>query len=764
MQMEQMEISSLGLKDYLMVILDRKWIVLLVFLLVTASAVYYAETTPPIYQSMSVLMSEANVMPASVFPMMDPFYYQGPMEYLTNLQRLMSTGEFATSVVKRMSNEWGFDVGVYEVQGGARLHNPMGTRIIEIIALADEPDKVSALANSVAQVLIEQTTNIRSADTDRAIDFLSNQLELVDNNLRDAEVKLNRFKEQEGILTPTFSRLGSTYGGGRAGSGLVGKLSSFQSEVAWIQSEKELTQVQLDSVNDLIAEKKNQLTLSKEVDYLSGSVTPQIKQLQNKISGWQVDLMLLQDTLTDKHYKVVELKRKVENAQEQLQKELDDLIQDKSVSLDPISQWQGLVNQAVQLTVKMNGLDHREKLAAKRLEEFKKENPDFLDKEVQLTRLEREARVREKTYMLLTDRYEEMQLMRQVNSQEFRMVDQAHPPTFPVKPNKVRIITLGVLLGLIMGTGIAWLLEYMDDSIRRVDDVENRVGLPIVGSVPKIQAVSVPAALPAPKDDGENLPDKSPGKSRKLSKEYRKRVEVLQGRLINNISAKSPVAESYRSLWTNIQFADLDKPVKTILVTSPSPKEGKSLTTANLALTMAQADVKVLVIDADLRRPTVHRLFGCEKTPGLSELLTGDPKDIKEYVKNTYTDNLYVLPAGESPPNPVGILGSEKMKQLVEEASNQFDVVLFDSPPVIAMADASILATGLDLTLLVLQAGSTKRHVAMQAKELLQRLRINIFGVVLNGVDYSKRYGYYYYYYHYHNYYNREERGRDEAV
>ncbi|MFC1714526.1 GumC family protein [Candidatus Poribacteria bacterium] len=772
MQMEQMEARTMGFKDYLTIFLDRKWIILLVFLLITASAVYYAETAQPMYQTMAVLMSESNVMTASVFPMMNPFYYRGPLEYLTNLQRLMLTGEFATSVVEKMSKEHGIDIGISAAQTGVRLNNPETTQIIEVIARSGEPRRAAALANSVAEAVIEKTSEIKNSDTNRALMFLESQLEVVDENLRDAEEKLNTFKEDEGILagmttTVDTSSFGSQLGNERyVRASLVGHLTQLQAQVTYAQSERELAQAQLDSVNSMIAEKRNQLALTKEVDYLVGSVTPQIAQLQQKIAAWQVELAVLEENFTDKHPQVVELKQRVENAQEQLKSELTGLVEQKGVSasVDPISEWQSLVDQAVQLTVKLRGAENQENFATSKFEKFKEDNPDLLDKEVELVRLEREARIREKTYMLLTDRREEMLLLKQVNAQQFRLVDEAFAPRYPVSPNKTRIITLGVILGLMLGCAVAFVLEHLDDSVRRVDDVEKVLGLPIVGSVPKIQAAAnAQVALPQANDStSQSLSAISPERTKKQNRETRKRLELLQGRLIKNVGSKSPVAESYRSLWTNIQFADLDNPVKTILVTSPGPKEGKSLTTANLALTIAQSDLRVLVIDADLRRPTVHRLFGCHRSPGLSELITGDVSNIEEYVSNTYADNLYVLPGGVLPPNPVGILGSDKMKQLVAEAARRFDVVLFDSPPVIAMADASILATGLDLTLLVLQAGQTKRQVAMQAKALMERLNINIFGVVLNGVDYSKRYGYHYYYYHYHNYYTSEE--RDEAV
>jgi tyrosine-protein kinase Etk/Wzc len=495
--------------------------------------------------------------------------------------------------------------------------------------------------------------------------------------------------------------------------------------------------------------------------------------LQTKIADWQLELATLQDTYTDKHYRVVELKQRIREAQNRLHAEIANLVEERSIN--PISEWENLVQQAVSLYVQLKGFEHRETLAASRIEQFRKEHPDLLDKEVQLVRLEREARIREKTYMLLMDRYEEMLLLKQVGSREFSIVDSAIPPGGPIAPRKMRIIIAGLLVGLVMGVAAAFFLEYMDDSIKQGQDVEQDLRLPVVGLIPKIHVAK--ARLPVPESsqtadsteadiDGmqalskSGQPEASSGETSKRRRRKREReVEILQGRLVGNVGISSPTAESYRSLWVNIQYAGVDREVKTILVTSPGPREGKSLTVANLASIMAQSGVKVLVVDADLRRPTIHSLFGYKRAPGLSELMSGESGNINEYAKNTYVDNLYVLTCGKTPPNPVGILGSEKMKKIIEEAREQFDVVLFDSPPLVAMADASVLASELDTTILVLRVGQTKLKIASQAREMLERLDIDVFGAVLNNMDYSRRYSpYYYYYHHYKSYYSREKK------
>ena len=759
MQMDPLVANHVGFRDYLAIILDKKWIALLIFLLVTAFAVYYAETTPPVYRAMTVLMSETSNMPSMDF---NAYFFINRRDSLGNLQRLMWSRSFATEVAKLLLEEWNIDLYPSKIQEGVELTGTGGTEFYEVIAEYGDPETAAAMSNAVTRVLIEKTSEMKNAELDRSVTFLSDQLNMVESKLRQSEQKLNIFRQTEEII----ARPDST-GYGR--SSLMTQLGELQYALTWVQNEKELAQVQLDSVNALIAEKRKLLkpTEETEIDYLFGSaVTPQIEMLQSRIADWQLELSSLRETYTDKHYKVIELKQKITNAQEQLKKEISNLVAEQASSLDPISELKSLLDQTIQLHVQLSGYKHREELAESRLEEFKKNHPDLLEKEVELVRLEREARIHEQKLVFLTEKYEERLLLKEVSSTEFSVVDEAIPPSRPIKPNKMRIIVMGAILGFMMGIVMALFLEYMDDSIRRSEDVERHLGLPIVGTVPKIHAtasdrLALPAADPDLAQDLEISSGDSKS-SKKRKQRYEKRLQVLQGRLITNVGSKSPVSESYRSLWTNIQFANLDKPVKTLLSTSPGPGEGKSLTTANLALTIAQTGSKVLIVDADLRRPTVHRLFGCRKAPGLSELLSGDLDNLGDFVKNTFADNLHILTCGNPPPNPVGILGSEKMKQLIEMAKAQFDVVLFDSPPLIAMADASILASELDTVLLVLQAGKTKRQVANQAKEMLERLNINIFGVVLNNVDYSRRYGYYYYYYHYQHYYSQEK--NDEVV
>ncbi len=204
-------------------------------------------------------------------------------------------------------------------------------------------------------------------------------------------------------------------------------------------------------------------------------------------------------------------------------------------------------------------------------------------------------------------------------------------------------------------------------------------------------------------------------------------------RLVTLTNPSSPVSEAYRTLRTNIQFSGLDRPLRTLLVTSTSPTEGKSTTLANLAITIAQAGKRVIVVDCDLRKPTIHEIFGLPNRVGLTSLMLPS-EDASEALQDPGIDNLTVITSGPIPPNPSEILASHRMEELLAALAQQADFVLLDSPPILAVTDAAILASRVDGVLLVVKAGSTKRDLAQKAKAQLQKVNAHLIGIVLNGV------------------------------
>jgi capsular exopolysaccharide synthesis family protein len=204
--------------------------------------------------------------------------------------------------------------------------------------------------------------------------------------------------------------------------------------------------------------------------------------------------------------------------------------------------------------------------------------------------------------------------------------------------------------------------------------------------------------------------------------------------LITITNPRSPISEAYRTLRTNLEFTSLDKPIRSMVVTSAAPEEGKSTTLANLAVAVAQAGRKVILLDCDLRRPSLHQIFDARNTPGFTDMMRDDALMSKTPLQETGVPNLYLLPSGTLPPNPAELLGSRRMSEVIAALLQHAEMVLFDAPPVIAVTDAAVLASKVDAVLLVISAGKTKREQAKKAKALLDKVNAHLIGTVLNNV------------------------------
>lgn len=302
------------------------------------------------------------------------------------------------------------------------------------------------------------------------------------------------------------------------------------------------------------------------------------------------------------------------------------------------------------------------------------------------------------------------------------LVESAVVPTKPVAPNKPLTVLLSASIGLILAVMAAFLLEYLDDTIKSPEDVARTMDLTTLGAISRI-----------------------PG-------------EAISDKLITVSHPKSPISEAYRVLRTNLQFSSVDQPLKTLLITSPNPTEGKSVTAANLGVVMAQSGKSVILVDADLRRPMLHRIFGVDNKDGLTDALLEAISNLDGHLKPTGIENLRLLNTGPLPPNPSELLGSQRMANLIEQLKAQADVVLFDSPPSLAVTDASVLATQTDGVLVVTDAGETRRAFASRGVEQLRQVGANVVGAVLNRLQ-QGRGGYYYYYYYYYGDRKRRRRG-----
>jgi len=289
------------------------------------------------------------------------------------------------------------------------------------------------------------------------------------------------------------------------------------------------------------------------------------------------------------------------------------------------------------------------------------------------------------------------------------IIEPAQLPTRPVSPNIPLNVALAAAAGFTLAFGAALLLEYLDDTLKSSDDISVALGLTPLGSVSHIEG-----------------------------KAYRDKMVIAH-------TPFSPIAEAYRLVRTNIQFMAVDHPTKTLIVTSPSLGEGKSTTAANLGVIMAQADLRTIVVDADLRRPSLHKIFQVPNAGGLTDLLRSPELELADQLKRTEFENLQIITSGPLPPNAAELLGSQRMGRLLKQLADMADIVIFDTPPVLSVTDATVLAGRVDGVVLVIQAKRTRRDAARQAVQRLQQVGATVLGTVLN--QSGKGSGYYYSYY-----------------
>jgi tyrosine-protein kinase Etk/Wzc len=364
----------------------------------------------------------------------------------------------------------------------------------------------------------------------------------------------------------------------------------------------------------------------------------------------------------------------------------------------------------------LESLDQREASLEDEIETLRSTLMTYPGKETRIAQLEIERDILQDTYSYLLGQHQQAQLQAATISHYVEILDGASPPGRIGTGLRDKVI-LGMLVGLLLGLGGAFFLEYLDQTIKSAADVERVMGVPVLGLVPL-------EASFASKTNG------TPG-------------PVVA---ITNLAPDHPSVEAFRSLRTNVTFVAAERPIQFLAVTSPGPGEGKSTTTVNLAVALAQSTSKVLLVDGDLRRPVVHRTFKLISEPGLTDILVGKAT-IQETIRTDVAPNLDVIPSGPRPPNPSELLGSNAMQQFIAEARRDYDFIVIDTPPTLPVTDSAVIGAAADAMIVVVRSSETEEQAAQRALAQLRRVHTRVAGVVLNGV--SRRHERYYSYYSY---------------
>jgi len=735
-----LEENPVRLTDYLRILRRGKWIIILSFVAVVGSTAYFSFTTTPTYEAQCMVIVDSQSRVERTLFDVGPFSQQVTM--INNQVQILKSRLLAEKVISsllesglqdslslfRVENPEDLHVGyrryfARHLQEALSIEPVRDTDVIKIKVKAPSPQEAAFLANKVAEVYQNLDREFSRGEISQVVTFLRDQLQKKEESLRAAEEALRKFQQDEGIVALSQET-----------QEMVKQLVEFESLYQEAVTDRKTYEKRLEYLKSQLGELRRTL----ETD-LADISHPLILELRQKIAESEAKLVNFKaQGIPESYPDFKKENERLASLKRTLTEETKKVLLARYPVHDPLKPYQEILEKIITAETEVEALQAKEDALKKIVDQHLLKLDTLPEKSLKLARLERAKKLNENLYMMMKEKYEESRITRAGQIGKIRIVDPAVPPEFPISPKKKLNLILATLVGLGLGIGVVFFLEYLDNSVRTVEDVE-RLQLPLLGSIPDIE------------------PEKQNGLWRAIPKKKGSEDEVgrLATRLVTHLKPKSPYSEAYRSLRTQIQYSRSEKPVQTILVSSPGPGEGKSTSVTNLAITMAQMGSKTILVDSDLRRPVLHSLFDLKRDVGLSNYLVGRA-EIEEVIRPTSVDNLYLISCGILPPNPSELLGSKRMQELIQQLKSEYDYVLFDSPPLIAVTDAVVMAPWVDGVVLVLRSGKTDRDAAVRAFELLRNVKANVLGTLLNDVLPSYMYGSYYYYYYYY-YYSSED-------
>lgn len=555
------------------------------------------------------------------------------------------------------------------------------TRLVEISFSTPDPKLSQDMANGHAAGFIQMILENRFSLTKEAKDFLNSRLAELREKVQRAEMKLNEFRQKHGVVS--FDK-----GENIAVERLV-------------ELNRVLTKARADRIE---AESLYQMTRNKNTEYLSQVLSnPLIQQIKGSLANLEAEKGRLLSIFTAEHPRVQEINQQIAEARRGLRAEIGNIVHGVESSYNAARareqslEAEAKTQQDMALSLKEVGVDYA-----------------VLNEEVVVNR---------GLYDNVLKRLHETNVSNDLAASNMQIVQRAELPTVPSSPNWVRNMMLSAILGFILAVAVGFFLEYMDSTVNTPQGVWAAVSLSTLGVVPHLKSL--------PGKYRPNVLSRPAPSYLEAGKEV---ADPVAKELVMASDQLSLTAESYRTIRTALLLSKAEHPPKVILLTSPSPGEGKTVTTVNLGVALAQSGQSVIVIDADLRKGRAHKLVNVSNQSGLANVLTGQIP-LRQAMKETSVKNFYLLPRGVLPPNPADLLMSRKMQEVLNDLRNSFDFVLIDSPPAIAVSDAAVISAFCDGVLLVFHGQKTTTQAARQAVERLDSINATLLGVILNGVD-----------------------------
>lgn len=735
--------DGIQLRELVDIVLRGKWIILATLLAVAAPVTAYTLLQPSVYRASSLLLVSkdggglANVLPSGRGGVL----FQEQPNLSNELLVLRQSEALADSVARVLMGYRripGTDLTptILLTEGGgeapvelvsARLQSRYVSASLEgddvdairVTAVSTIPAEAALIANVYAEAFVHMTREQSRASVNATRTFLESQVERQASRLEDLDDAVRDYMTREGAVDLDV-----------ASQRVVAQLGELEGQRDAVAVEAGLRRATIDQLERELAAIEPRLA-----DFVAGGVQREIDLAQQRIAEVEgrletiytrnpdlrhapdvpPDVQALRDEAERLRHRVADLTRQY------LEEAVPVGVDGNSAAVARVTD---LRRQLAEARIALSGLEAQRTILNQRIAEYEAELRAIPTQAIEIAQMQRDRQATERLYTALEEKLQEARVAEQSQLGYADMVRSAAVPAAPFSPNRPRNVALGLLLGLGLGLALAVVKTRLDHRIHRPDDLRDR-GYPVVGTIPDMAA--------AIREDF--------GGAEAVTVDGR----AVDAHLVALLNPMAVASEAYRALRTSIQFSRPDVVVETILVTSSGPGEGKSVTAANLAVVMAQAGRRTLLVDADLRLPTVHKKFGRSREPGLVQVLFQDgPIPLSEFA--TPMDNLFVIPAGAHAHNPSELLGSRAMRELVEAFREAFDCIVFDAPPVLAATDAVLLSTQCDATLLVVEAGETRDYDLAHAQEQLEGVGAKVIGTVLNGFDVSKAYGYKYKY------------------
>jgi capsular exopolysaccharide synthesis family protein len=734
-----------GFEDYLELALRKKWIILTVFAAIFTVSLFYSFTRPDVFSATTTFSIDEETELSGVNSnqsMSSYMYRMGPGKPLEYYNALIGSQPFRDKVIHAaladtLMNSNG-NLSSDQVEGalgtlGIRKEDEFST-LLYMNVRAFDPVVAYRIAVIAASAFKERARDVELEQAQNVVNYVVSQVKQAEKKLDEAEHNLQEFKASTKLVISNDN------------GGILEHLNEIENKITEIETQRELAEANLETYNLRLKQFEASGTPG-----LMEIESPEITRIRQELDDLEKQKHTLVENGQTQGQKLHELELAIELKKSEIRETaLMSVYKNDSkvlISSEKNSEFDILRERKITEELNVYSMTNEETFYKQLRDNYVRQHPDLLENAITLNKLQRSKIVSEDLLNFLIQQGEEARIRAETGTGGLLIVSPASLPLKPIPQNTTRNIAVGFILGIGLGFGLAFVIDFLDQSIRSTDDIVRLTGLPVLGTIPSLAAVP-PKGSSAQKKKWSR-PELKDGK--------RNGATGRQYRLLTSIDSKNPLVEAYRNLRTDLQFINVDEPLKLLMLTSATPGEGKTHTSANLAISYSELGEKILLVDCDFRKSQLHKIFQVPRSPGLTDYLARDIP-LETIIYQTNIPNLQLIPAGTSPPNPSEMLGSLKMERLIEEMSRLYRLVIFDTPPLMAVSDPKILAPKIGNVLIVIRANKTNYHLIRDANDRLEKVDAHVVGAVLNGVESKRGLGShrYYQYNFYYDYYYAE--------